>query len=105
MLADSAERRLRGVPTHGGRYVQYNIFEVSTKYAPPILPIGRGAYGIACAYHLPLPPLPSRAVTAVDGPPLLLLVLKLAFEEEGRRKLLLFRNTVATSLLFSIRLL
>lgn len=41
---------VKGVPTHGGRYVQYNIcgnlFEVSSKYVPPIRPVGRGAYGI-----------------------------------------------------------
>ena len=46
----SAEHNIRGVPTHGGRYVQYNIygnlFEVSRKYVPPIRPVGRGAYGI-----------------------------------------------------------
>lgn len=44
------EWQIRGVLTHGGRYVQYNVygnlFEVSTKYVPPIRPIGRGAYGI-----------------------------------------------------------
>ncbi|GMY23732.1 mitogen-activated protein kinase homolog MMK2 [Fagus crenata] len=49
----SAEHNVRGVPTHGGRYVQYNIygnlFEVSRKYVPPIRPVGRGAYGIVCA--------------------------------------------------------
>lgn len=36
--------------THGGRYLQYNIFgnlfEITSKYRPPIMPIGRGAYGI-----------------------------------------------------------
>ncbi|KAF5733936.1 mitogen-activated protein kinase 6 [Tripterygium wilfordii] len=36
--------------THGGRFIQYNIFgnvfEVTAKYKPPILPIGKGAYGI-----------------------------------------------------------
>lgn len=41
---------MRGVPTHGGRYVQYNLygnlFEVSSKYVPPLRPVGRGAYGI-----------------------------------------------------------
>lgn len=41
---------VKGVPTHGGRYVQYNVygnlFEVSRKYVPPIRPVGRGAYGI-----------------------------------------------------------
>ncbi|XP_052192111.1 mitogen-activated protein kinase homolog MMK2 isoform X1 [Diospyros lotus] len=44
---------IRGIPTHGGRYVQYNVygnhFEVSRKYVPPIRPVGRGAYGIVCA--------------------------------------------------------
>ncbi|KAL4393047.1 hypothetical protein AHAS_Ahas02G0012900 [Arachis hypogaea] len=53
MSVDSAEHSIRGVATHGGRYVQYNIygnlFEVSTKYVPPIRPVGRGAYGIVCA--------------------------------------------------------
>ncbi|CAK9173944.1 unnamed protein product, partial [Ilex paraguariensis] len=43
---------IRGVPTHGGRYVQYNVygnlFEVSRKYVPPIRPVGRGAFGIVC---------------------------------------------------------
>lgn len=41
---------IKGVPTHGGRYVRYNVygnvFEVSAKYVPPIRPVGRGAYGI-----------------------------------------------------------
>ena len=45
-----ASADIRGVHTHGGRYVQYNIygnlFEVSRKYVPPIRPVGRGAYGI-----------------------------------------------------------
>ncbi|MBA0603838.1 hypothetical protein Gorai_002057, partial [Gossypium raimondii] len=44
---------IKGIPTHGGRYVLYNVygnhFEVSRKYAPPIRPVGRGAYGIVCA--------------------------------------------------------
>lgn len=39
-----------GVPSSDGKYVQYNVmgnlFEVSSKYVPPIQPIGRGAYGI-----------------------------------------------------------
>ncbi|XWS74225.1 hypothetical protein CRYUN_Cryun02cG0197600 [Craigia yunnanensis] len=43
---------LRGIPTYDGRYVRYNIlgniFEVSSKYVPPIQPVGRGAYGIVC---------------------------------------------------------
>ncbi|CAL5334390.1 unnamed protein product [Camellia sinensis] len=41
-----------GVQTYGGRYVQYNVlgnlFEVPSKYVPPIQPVGRGAYGIVC---------------------------------------------------------
>ncbi|KAK8944807.1 Mitogen-activated protein kinase 2 [Platanthera zijinensis] len=49
----SADGQIRGVLTHGGRYVQYNVygslFEVSTKYVPPLRPVGRGAYGIVCA--------------------------------------------------------
>ncbi|GLT43254.1 hypothetical protein SLA2020_172180 [Shorea laevis] len=40
-------------PTHGGQFIQYNIFgnlfEITAKYRPPILPIGRGAYGIVCS--------------------------------------------------------
>ncbi|KAL1818942.1 hypothetical protein DCAR_0415173 [Daucus carota subsp. sativus] len=40
-------------PTHGGQFIQYNIFgnlfEVTAKYRPPITPIGRGAYGIVCS--------------------------------------------------------
>ncbi|CAL9123412.1 unnamed protein product, partial [Musa textilis] len=39
--------------THGGRYLQYdifgNLFEITSKYRPPIMPIGRGAYGIVCS--------------------------------------------------------
>jgi mitogen-activated protein kinase 6 len=39
--------------SHGGRFIQYNIFgnvfEVTVKYKPPILPIGKGAYGIVCS--------------------------------------------------------
>ncbi|KAF7805543.1 mitogen-activated protein kinase 3 [Senna tora] len=41
------------VPTHGGQFIRYNIFgnhfEVSAKYRPPLMPIGRGAYGIVCS--------------------------------------------------------
>ena len=44
------EGKIKGVLTHGGRYVQYNVhgslFEVSSKYVPPIRPIGRGASGL-----------------------------------------------------------
>ncbi|KAF5742768.1 Mitogen-activated protein kinase like MMK1 [Tripterygium wilfordii] len=36
--------------SHGGRFIQYNIFgnifEVTAKYKPPIMPIGKGAYGL-----------------------------------------------------------
>ncbi|KAK1326567.1 Mitogen-activated protein kinase 2 [Acorus calamus] len=53
MATQSGSASVEGVLTHGGRYVQYNIFgnlfEVSTKYVPPIRPVGRGAYGIVCA--------------------------------------------------------
>ncbi|KAK1398491.1 Mitogen-activated protein kinase [Heracleum sosnowskyi] len=39
--------------THGGRFIEYNIlgnlFEVTAKYRPPLMPIGRGAYGIVCS--------------------------------------------------------
>lgn len=41
---------VKGVPIHGGRFIQYNVlgnlFEVPSKYAPPIVPVGRGAYGL-----------------------------------------------------------
>ncbi|GMY30399.1 mitogen-activated protein kinase homolog MMK2-like [Fagus crenata] len=51
--ASSTDNKIKRVFTHGGRYVQYNVygnfFEVSSKYVPPIRPIGRGAYGIVCA--------------------------------------------------------
>nr|BAM13294.1 MAP kinase 5 [Oryza punctata] len=43
----------RPTMTHGGRYLLYDIFgnqfEVTNKYQPPIMPIGRGAYGIVCS--------------------------------------------------------
>ncbi|PKU68267.1 Mitogen-activated protein kinase 6 [Dendrobium catenatum] len=39
--------------SYGGRFIQYNIFgnvfEVTSKYEPPIMPIGKGAYGIVCS--------------------------------------------------------
>lgn len=48
--ATAAEGKIKGALTHGGRYVQYNVygnlFEVSAKYVPPLRPIGRGAYGL-----------------------------------------------------------
>ncbi|KMZ75024.1 Mitogen-activated protein kinase 5 [Zostera marina] len=38
---------------HGGRYLQYNlfgnVFELTSKYQPPMIPVGRGAYGIVCS--------------------------------------------------------
>ncbi|KAI4382347.1 hypothetical protein MLD38_008322 [Melastoma candidum] len=41
-----------GEPTHGGSYLLYNVlgnlFEVPSKYVPPVHPVGRGAYGIVC---------------------------------------------------------
>lgn len=41
--------------THGGQFVQYNIFgnhfEITSKYRPPIMPIGRGAYGIVWYFY------------------------------------------------------
>ncbi|KAF2300494.1 hypothetical protein GH714_013820 [Hevea brasiliensis] len=48
-----ADGEFPAVPTHGGQFVQYNIFgnlfEITSKYRPPIMPIGRGAYGIVCS--------------------------------------------------------
>lgn len=56
--------QIQGMATHGGRYVLYNVygnlFEVASKYAPPIRPIGRGAYGIVWC----VPPLPNRGLYA-----------------------------------------
>ena len=50
MENESAAVEVKGVPSYGGKYVQYNVlgnlFEVSAKYVPPIQPVGRGAYGI-----------------------------------------------------------
>jgi hypothetical protein len=46
----TGDGQMKGTPTHGGRYVLYNVygnlFEVPAKYVPPLRPIGRGAYGI-----------------------------------------------------------
>ncbi|GMI93036.1 MAP kinase 6 [Hibiscus trionum] len=40
-------------PSYGGRFIQYNIsgniFEVTAKYKTPIMPVGKGAYGIVCS--------------------------------------------------------
>ena len=53
MENEFAVRGERGISMCGGRYVQYNIlgnlFQVSSKYVPPIQPVGRGAYGIVCS--------------------------------------------------------
>ncbi|CAH8350040.1 unnamed protein product [Eruca vesicaria subsp. sativa] len=39
-------------PCHDGKYIQYNIceniFELTAKYMPSIMPIGGGAYGLVC---------------------------------------------------------
>ncbi|GJY22666.1 mitogen-activated protein kinase homolog NTF4-like protein [Tanacetum coccineum] len=39
--------------SHDRRFIQYNIFgnifQVTTKYKPPIMRIGQGAYGIVCS--------------------------------------------------------
>ncbi|KAJ0092935.1 hypothetical protein Patl1_26817 [Pistacia atlantica] len=39
--------------SYGGRFIEYNIFGnmfvVTAKYKPPIMPIGKGAYGIVCS--------------------------------------------------------
>ena len=49
-LGHGGEAQIKGTHTHGGRYVQYNVYgnllEVSAKYVPPIRPVGRGACGI-----------------------------------------------------------
>ncbi|KAL8136651.1 hypothetical protein V2J09_002652 [Rumex salicifolius] len=52
-MENEAKRvEVKGVPTHGGTYLLYNVlgnvFQVSSKYVPPIQPVGRGAYGIVC---------------------------------------------------------
>jgi hypothetical protein len=58
--------QIKGMATHGGRYVLYNVygnlFEVSAKYAPPIRPIGRGAYGIVWCAPSPSPAPPEPRV-------------------------------------------
>ncbi|MCO5550930.1 hypothetical protein L7F22_004424 [Adiantum nelumboides] len=50
---DDGDVITRGVPSHGGKYVVYNVygspFEVIAKYKPPIEILGRGAYGIVCS--------------------------------------------------------
>lgn len=48
--ADGQLGEFPAIPTHGGLFIQHNIFgnlfEITAKYRPPIMPIGRGAYGI-----------------------------------------------------------
>lgn len=48
--AAAGMENIPAVLSHGGRFIQYNIFgnifEVTAKYKPPIMPIGKGAYGI-----------------------------------------------------------
>jgi hypothetical protein len=62
--------QIKGMATHGGRYVLYNVygnlFEVSSKYAPPIRPIGRGAYGIVWCVP-PLSRSPGRCAGGVES--------------------------------------
>ncbi|KAL5997586.1 Mitogen-activated protein kinase ntf4 [Asimina triloba] len=53
MQAVPGMENIPAVLTHGGKFIQYNIFgnifEVTAKYQPPIMPIGKGAYGIVCS--------------------------------------------------------
>lgn len=49
----AGENGIGGLFTHGGRFLQYNLFgnlfDVTAKFRPPIKPISRGAYGIVCS--------------------------------------------------------
>nr|GEX87801.1 mitogen-activated protein kinase 3 [Tanacetum cinerariifolium] len=49
-MADGQYTDFPAEPTYGGQFIRYNIFgndfEITNKYRPPIMPIGRGAYGI-----------------------------------------------------------
>ncbi|XP_051153004.1 mitogen-activated protein kinase homolog NTF6-like [Andrographis paniculata] len=51
--SDCSVVQLEGSPVHGGKFVQYNVlgslFEIPSKYIPPIAPLGRGAYGLVCS--------------------------------------------------------
>ncbi|KAI7982426.1 Mitogen-activated protein kinase 3 [Camellia lanceoleosa] len=42
-----------GELVHGGQFIKHNVsghvFEITAKYRPPIMPLGRGAYGIVCS--------------------------------------------------------
>ncbi|GJS44901.1 mitogen-activated protein kinase 3-like protein [Tanacetum coccineum] len=52
-MADGQYTDFPAEPTYGGQFIRYNIFgndfEITNKYRPPIMPIGRGAYGIVCS--------------------------------------------------------
>lgn len=45
----AVDENITANPSHDGRYIQYNIrdniIELTAKYKPPVMPIGRGAYG------------------------------------------------------------
>ncbi|RZR77322.1 hypothetical protein BHM03_00002362 [Ensete ventricosum] len=49
-VPSQGQESIQATLSHGGRFIQYNIFgnifEVTSKYKPPIMPIGKGAYGI-----------------------------------------------------------
>ncbi|CAN6979200.1 unnamed protein product, partial [Brassica oleracea var. botrytis] len=82
----STDHCIKVVPTHGGRYIQYNVygqlFEVSRKYVPPICPICRGAWGIVCA-----------AVNSVNGEKVAIKKIGNAFDNIIDAK----RNSTTTS--------
>lgn len=46
----AGNEKIPASPSDDGLFIQYNIFgnifEVTCKYKPPVLPIGKGAYGI-----------------------------------------------------------
>eukprot|EP00271_Cylindrocystis_brebissonii_P020581 TRINITY_DN6876_c0_g1_i1.p1 TRINITY_DN6876_c0_g1~~TRINITY_DN6876_c0_g1_i1.p1 ORF type:complete len:405 (+),score=94.83 TRINITY_DN6876_c0_g1_i1:156-1370(+) len=48
-----SDGKMVGVPVQGGAYMRYSFygitFEVSSRYVPPINPIGKGAFGIVCS--------------------------------------------------------
>lgn len=73
----------RPTMTHGGRFLLYNIFgnqfEITAKYQPPIMPIGRGAYGIV--WYVP-PVLICSSIT-IDFLPRLFMSLRLRSENRG----------------------
>ncbi|CAA7397528.1 unnamed protein product [Spirodela intermedia] len=52
-VANAGGETILATLSHGGRFIQYNIFgnifEVTAKYKPPIMPIGKGAYGLVCS--------------------------------------------------------